>query len=317
MDSIVSQALEKVNVGMVIVDRDLKIMLWNQWIEHFTGINSDEVLGKTLTEVCPRFHLKLYTEILQNVLFHGQSRFCSSSLHKAFFLPKDVEDENAIKQNIHIEPLYKEDFTYALIQISDMTTTYNRVYKLKNLIKEMEVEFNEMKTTEQISRHRSLHDGLTGLPNRLYFNDRLAWAINYAQRNKDQLAIMFLDLDGFKAVNDTYGHQTGDLVLKEVAKRLKGCIRSVDTLARLGGDEFTVVLIQLKDEKDASIVAQKFINAIQEPIMIKDKVIDLSISIGISTYPKDGTEPSDLIKKADNAMYKVKTSGKNGFGYVE
>lgn len=317
MNNLVFQALDKVNVGMVIVDRDLKILLWNQWIERFTGIKTEDVLGKNLNEICPRFKMKFYSDILQNVLFHGQSRFCSSSLHKAFFLPKDVHDENSIKQNLHIEPLYKEDLTYALIQISDMTTTYNRVYKLKNLIKDMEVEVKEIKTTEKINRHRSLHDYLTGLPNRLYFNDRLAWAIDYAQRNGDKLAVMFLDLDGFKEVNDTFGHETGDRVLKEVAGRLRGCIRSNDTLSRLGGDEFTVVLVQLEDEKDASIVAKKFIKILGEPFKVNKNVINLSISIGISTYPRDGLDPSDLLKKADKAMYKIKANGKNTFGYAE
>ncbi|MEC1719031.1 GGDEF domain-containing protein [Schinkia azotoformans] len=317
MDSLVFQSLDKVNVGMVIIDKNLNILLWNQWVERLTGFKAEEVIGKSLTEICPRFRMKVYSEILQNVLFHGQSRFCSSTLHKAFFLPQDVTDENTIKQNLHIEPLYKEDLTYALIQISDMTTTYNRVYKLKNLIKEMEVELKEIQTTEKISRHRAMHDSLTGLPNRLYFNDRLAWAINYAHRNRDKLGIMFLDLDGFKEINDTYGHKVGDMVLREAARRLRGCIRSIDTLARLGGDEFTAVLIQLKDEKDASIVASKFIKVFQDPFIIDEKPIKLSVSIGISTYPKDGEEPTALINKADTAMYKIKIKGKNAFGFAE
>lgn len=316
MYNLVFQALDKVNAGIVIIDRDLKIILWNQWIERLTGIKSNNVIGKNLKEVCPRFETKVYADILNNVLYHGQSRFCSSTLHKAFFLPNVVNDESTIKQNLHIQPLYIGDYTYALIQISDMTTTYNRVYKLKNLLRDLEVEVKEIKTTEEINRYRSLHDALTGLPNRLYFNDRLAWAINYAQRNHDKLAVMFLDLDGFKEVNDTYGHDAGDAVLKEVAQRLRGCIRKIDTLARLGGDEFTVLLIQLKEEKDAAIVAQKFIKSIAEPFHVNGNLIHLTISIGISTCPMDGQEPSVLLKKADQAMYKVKAGGKNAFGYV-
>lgn len=317
MDKLVFQVLDKVNSGMVIVDRDLKILFWNQWIERYTGIKEKMVIGCNLTKVCPRFKVKADSDILQNVLFHGQSRFCSSVLHKAFFLPKEVNDENSIKQNVHIQPLYKEDEIYALIQISDVTSIYNRDYKLKNLIKELEVEVKEIKNTEEVIRRRSMHDALTGLPNRLYYNDRLAWAINYAQRNKDKLAIMFLDLDGFKEVNDTYGHDAGDMILKEVANRLKGCIRSIDTLARLGGDEFTVVLIQLKDEKNASIVAQKFINAISEPFSINGNIINLTISIGISTYPKGGQDPAVLLKKADQAMYKIKAVSKNGYQFAD
>lgn len=317
MGEVIFQALNKVNAGIVIVDRNLEIILWNQWIERFTELKNEEVLGRKLTEICPGFENKMYLDIIQNVLCHGQSRFCSSSLHKALFLPKDFEEDDSIKQNLHIEPLYQGDITYALIQINDVTTTYNRVYKLKNLIKEMEVEFKEMKNTEKRSRHLSLHDPLTGLPNRLHFNDRLGWAINYAKRNKDKFAVMFLDLDGFKEVNDSYGHQIGDRVLKEVAHRLKGCIRGIDTLSRLGGDEFICILIQLKNEQDASIVARKFIHAINEPFFIKGNSIHLSISIGISSYPKDGTEPTTLFTKADNAMYNVKNNGKNGYRFSD
>lgn len=317
MHSLVLQALDKAHSGMIIIDKELKIVLWNQWLERFSGKGRDEVLGKALTEVCPRFNIKTYLDIVQKVLYHGQSRFCSSTLHKAFILPKDVEDENTCKQNMHIEPLYEGDYSYALIQISDMTNVHNRVHKLKNLIKEMEVEYNEIKTSEKISRHLSLHDPLTGLPNRLAFNDRLAWAISYAQRNGDKLAVMFLDMDGFKSVNDRYGHEIGDKVLIEAAQRLKKCVRNTDTAARLGGDEFSVVLTQLKDEADAAVVAQKIVRAFEKPFDLNGESKTLSISVGISLYPRDGREPSDLLRNADMAMYRVKVNGKNAFAFSE
>jgi diguanylate cyclase (GGDEF)-like protein/PAS domain S-box-containing protein len=317
MDSLVFQALDKANIGMIIVDKELRIVLWNYWLERFSGKSREEAVGKNLTEICPRFKIPTYLDILQKVLYHGQSRFCSSTLHKAFILPKDVEDENFCKQNMHVEPLYEGDFSYALIQISDMTTVYNRVYKLKSLIKEMEVDYNEIKSSEKLSRHLSLHDSLTGLPNRLAFNDRLAWAISYARRNGDKLAVMFLDADGFKAVNDTYGHEAGDSILVETAQRLKGCIRSTDTVARLGGDEFSAVLTQLKDEEDASLVARKFVKAFEKPFEVNGDPIKLTVSVGISLYPRDGQEPSDLLRKADSAMYRVKARGKNAFGFID
>lgn len=317
MDNLVFQALDKVNNGIVIIDRDWKIIVWNKWLENFTGLESKEATGKNLKEVSPQFSKKFYENILQQVFFHGQSRFCSSSFHKAFFLPKEVIDEELIKQNVLIEPIYQDDRTYALIQLTDMTHTHERVYKLKNLIKELEVEVKEVKTNAKLNKHLALHDSLTGLPNRLYFNDRLAWAIQYAKRNKEKLAIMFIDLDGFKSINDTFGHETGDMVLIEVATRLKSCIRSVDTLARIGGDEFTVVLNQLKDEKNASIVARKFIEKLREPVVVNNCTINLSISIGISTYPNDGEEPLCLINKADMAMYEIKLNGKNGYKFPQ
>jgi diguanylate cyclase (GGDEF)-like protein len=317
MDNLILQALNKVQSGIIIVDKELNILFWNHWLEHFSGKKWDEVSGKNVTDVCPRFKVKSYLDILQKTLYHGQSRFCSSTLHKAFILPKDVQDENSNKQNMNIEPLYEGDSCYALIQISEMTNMYNRVFKLKNLIRDMEAEFNEIKTSEKHSRYLALHDPLTELPNRLFFNDRLAWAISYAERNGDMLAVMFLDLDGFKAVNDAFGHAIGDRILIETAKRLRGCIRDSDTIARLGGDEFIVVVSQIKDEADVSIIARKFIEVLRDPFEINGNPINLSISVGISLYPKDADEPSDLLKKADMAMYRIKETGKNAYGFVE
>ncbi|MFC0215421.1 diguanylate cyclase domain-containing protein [Paenibacillus chartarius] len=316
MDSLVIQALDKANIGMMVVDKDLRIVLWNHWLERFSGRRREEVLGESLTEVCPRFQVSTYLDILQKVLYHGQSRFCSSTLHKAFILPKDVEEEMIYKQNMHITPIYQGDFSYALIQISDMTNTYYRVNKLKNLIKEMEMEVNEIKTSEKISRHLSLHDSLTGLPNRLAFHDRLVWAISYAQRNGDKLAVMFLDVDGFKAVNDTFGHAAGDRVLIEAAHRLRDSIRSVDTVARIGGDEFVVVATQLTNQEDAASVAQKIITSFEPPFEVDGASVGLTVSIGISLYPRDGLEPSELLNKADQAMYGIKAKGKNAFGFI-
>lgn len=136
MDNLISQALNKAHMGIMIVDRHLKIVVWNAWLERFTGKNVEEVVGLNLLEVCPRFKSNMYLNILQNALYHGQSRFCSSALHKAFILPTEGEDEQLFRQNMHVEPLYHEDRSYALIQITDMTNTNTRVYKLKNLIKE-------------------------------------------------------------------------------------------------------------------------------------------------------------------------------------
>lgn len=315
MDSLVSQALDRTNVGVIIVDREMNIVVWNRWLERYTGKRRDDVVGRSLPNICPKFQAKPYADIVANALYHGQSRFCSGTLHKAFVLPKDAPDDNVSRQTMHVEPLYEADASYALIQITDMTNMYDRVYKLKNLIREMEVEFNEMRNAERLNRHLALHDSLTELPNRLYFNDRLAWAISYAQRNEDKLAVLFLDLDGFKEINDAFGHEHGDKVLRETAQRFKECIRSSDTIARLGGDEFIVVLSQLKGERDAAFIAQKFVKSLERPFEVDGTLVRLSVSVGISMYPRDGSEPAELVRKADIAMYKVKGTGKNAYGY--
>jgi diguanylate cyclase (GGDEF)-like protein len=159
------------------------------------------------------------------------------------------------------------------------------------------------------------HDSLTALPNRSLFNKLLSQAIRQAQRNDEGLAVAFIDLDRFKQINDTLGHEAGDTLLKEVASRLKACLRDSDTVARLGGDEFVVLLTQLQQDRYAGTVAQKVITAIAEPFMLLGQEFRVTASIGISTYPADGRDEQTLTKNADIAMYQAKEDGKNKFQF--
>jgi diguanylate cyclase (GGDEF)-like protein len=159
------------------------------------------------------------------------------------------------------------------------------------------------------------HDGLTGLPNRSMFSKLLGHSISEAHRYKRRLAVAFLDLDRFKQINDTLGHEAGDQLLKEVSARLKGCVRDSDTVARLGGDEFVVLLPELDDEKYAAIVAQKILAAAAKPFMLMGQEFRVTASIGISTYPQDGLDEQTLTKNADIAMYQAKAEGKNNFQF--
>ena len=166
------------------------------------------------------------------------------------------------------------------------------------------------------ARHTSLHDPLTGLPNRALFNDRLEHGLAAANRNGLDLAVMFLDLDDFKMINDTYGHDVGDLVLQMIAGRLKETTRDDDTVCRHGGDEFLYLLMNTESEHDIAIVVEKIIKTVQVPceIRVRDISISLSInpSIGISIFPKDGTTSDALLDVADKAMYRAK---QNKYGY--
>lgn len=159
------------------------------------------------------------------------------------------------------------------------------------------------------------HDGLTALPNRSLFNKLLSQAISQAQRHQRRLAVAFIDLDRFKQINDTLGHEAGDELLKEVATRLKACLRDSDTVARLGGDEFVVLLSELEEEKYAATVAQKIIATIAKPFVLLSQEFRVTASIGISTYPIDGPDAQTLTKNADIAMYQAKEDGKNNFQF--
>jgi diguanylate cyclase (GGDEF)-like protein len=159
------------------------------------------------------------------------------------------------------------------------------------------------------------HDGLTALPNRGLFNKLLSQAISQARRYHRQLAVAFIDLDRFKQINDTLGHEAGDELLKEVANRLKACVRDSDTVARLGGDEFVVLLTELGDEQYAATVAQKIIASVARPFTLLGQEFRVTASIGISSYPKDGPDEQTLTKNADIAMYQAKEDGKNNFQF--
>lgn len=159
-------------------------------------------------------------------------------------------------------------------------------------------------------------DALTGLANRQLFHDRLNMALAQAYRQLGKVALFFLDLDGFKGVNDQLGHDYGDLLLKQVAERLKTCVRQTDTVARLGGDEFTVILA-IRDKNDAEQVAQKILTTIRAAYDLNGKVADkVGTSIGIALYPQDGSQAADLMKKADSSMYAAKQAGKNTYRFA-
>ena len=159
------------------------------------------------------------------------------------------------------------------------------------------------------------YDPLTGLINRFLFGDRLQSAINRAKREGGIVALMFLDLDEFKSVNDHYGHGVGDELLKQVAERLKDSVRASDTVARLGGDEFTVILEGAQRVEDAGQVATKIIRTLQEPFEVGPRQLRITTSIGISLYPMDGESAEDLLRDADIAMYSAKTAGRNTYQY--
>ncbi|MHC4874288.1 MAG: sensor domain-containing diguanylate cyclase [Planctomycetota bacterium] len=174
-------------------------------------------------------------------------------------------------------------------------------------------DITERKNAEEQIKHLATHDALTDLPTLRLAEDRVDMAINAAERNLSKAAIMFIDLDGFKLVNDSYGHDAGDEVLKVVSARLHSKLRKTDTLARIGGDEFLAILPDIKSKDNVSNIAENFIKEISQPIKFKENELNVGCSIGISFYPENGKDVESLIKAADDEMYKIKKSGKNNF----
>jgi len=176
-------------------------------------------------------------------------------------------------------------------------------------------DVTEKKQAEEMINYQAYHDTLTKLPNRVLMEDRLRVAISQAFRNEKKLAVMFLDLDRFKWVNDTLGHAVGDRLLQSVANRLESCIRKGDTLARFGGDEFALILPEVNQEESAVAIAQKILKVFKEPLRIEEHELYVTSSIGIALYPDSGDTIQSLIASADLAMYSVKGRGKNGYAF--
>ena len=172
-------------------------------------------------------------------------------------------------------------------------------------------DITERKDIEEHMRHMAQYDGLTHLPNRALFSDRLQQALAAAKRDRNRLAMMFLDLDKFKPINDTYGHAVGDLLLKEAAQRIQDCLRASDTAARIGGDEFVVLLPIIEAEQDAGMVGEKIRNALVQPFELAGHTLHISSSIGVAVYPEHGADEKLLVKSADIAMYHAKKNGRN------
>jgi diguanylate cyclase (GGDEF)-like protein/PAS domain S-box-containing protein len=176
------------------------------------------------------------------------------------------------------------------------------------------IAIEQRQLTDQLA-YQAHHDALTGLPNRLLFQERLRQAIVQARRSGNMVALLYIDLDRFKLVNDTLGHATGDELLRQVAWRLKSCLRESDTLARISGDEFTVAATGLKNPEHASLVAEAILKALRDPFEAEKQELYVSASVGISIYPQDALDAETLQRNADNAMYRAKSRGKNRFEY--
>jgi diguanylate cyclase (GGDEF)-like protein/PAS domain S-box-containing protein len=177
-------------------------------------------------------------------------------------------------------------------------------------------DITESKLAEEQIKHLATHDLLTDLPSLRLAKDRLAMAINLARRYKKSAAVMFIDLDGFKAVNDTLGHDAGDYVLQQVAQRMLSCVRKTDTVARIGGDEFLIIATEINAPENVALIAEKVIKQVSQPIIFNGQQAVVGASIGIALFPDHDKNMDQLIKQADEAMYRVKKAGRNGFCFV-
>ena len=289
-----AQMIEQVNDSIISTDLQGNIVSWNNGSQKMFGYTQEEVIGKPMSII----HRK--EDIEQNKEYAKCLQVEESFSVEAYLVAKD-------KQEIYVA------ITLSLLKNPHgVSIGLLGISKDISLRKKME---DELQYQKNILDWKANHDYLTSLPNRILFYDRLHQAIKQAKRDKQKLAIFFLDLDHFKEVNDTFGHEVGDLLLKKASSIMKDTIRDEDALARLGGDEFTIIVKNLSIFQDAQILAQKIVDSLSQPMEIKEHTITVSCSLGISIYPQDAMDSDTLIKYADDAMYKAKAHGKNNFQY--
>lgn len=254
----------------------------------------------------PKDSIKLSERSALGEVIRGGKPLLVSTV-KEFALQLEVEAncESQDQGNWLGVPLITQDnIIGALVIRTSRADGYSRHdVKLMEFVAEQFALTIERKEYEQKLHHMASHDWLTGLPNRLLFNDRLDVAIKRAKRVDEKLALLYMDLDGFKNVNDSLGHAKGDLLLSKVANRIKSCVRESDTIARMGGDEFTVLLTEIHDHEAVAMVLEKIKNAVSKPFVLEGKTVNIGISIGVAVFPEDGQEREQLLRTADNAMY--------------
>ncbi len=249
-------------------------------------------------------------------LSHHRSTPCDSSEHQCP-LKEVLESKKQMTvvhkhKDINNEDCYIELAVAPLLDLED--NCIGIIESSRDITAHLEVQ-DRLREQSRVLDYQASHDSLTGLPNRILFMDRLTHMIKRSARDHTEFALFFIDLDHFKNINDTLGHDIGDEVLQEVSNRLNSIIRKEDTLARLGGDEFTILMERLHSGEDASILAKKILNILAEPISISDNILYVSSSIGISLYPQDDTDANNLLKYADTAMYKAKDEGRDNYQY--
>lgn len=208
-------------------------------------------------------------------------------------------------------PVKRKDGSVFYADINTSLITFAGKTYLMGILRDV----TERRQTEKKIRHLAFHDALTNLPNRMLFADRLNLALAHAHRTKEMFAVLFMDLDRFKIINDTLGHTVGDQLLRGVADRLKNCMREDDTIARLGGDEFSLLLPGITREEDVDTIAYKIIEILKKPWMINGQELYVTASLGIVLYPNDGKDAETLLKNADSAMYHAKEQGKNNYQF--
>ena len=284
---LVAQVFDNGNEGVIITDAENRIVEVNKAFSAITGYAADEVIGKRPQLLSSGRHDRAFYQALWQSLQHS-GRWSGEIWNR--------------RKNCEV---YPEWLSISAVHDDDgKVCNYVAVFS----------DISEQHRSRAELEHLAHHDALTNLPNRLLFNARLEYAIVHAKRGRNALAVLFIDVDRFKTINDSLGHATGDEVLRVAAERMRAVLRADDTMARVGGDEF-IILLENVTPGGAREVAEKLAAALRTPLNLDDDPLYLSLSVGISMYPRDGSDVDTLLRNADAAMYKAKDSGRDTFHF--
>ncbi|MEE2785516.1 MAG: EAL domain-containing protein [Pseudomonadota bacterium] len=286
-----------------MLDRNGCFTFLNDRIESMLGYKRDELIGRHFSELIESDDLEK-TSNLFNERRTGERAVRNIEIRMRSQIPDKREGLSRVQ-------IIWAELTAMGIYADRQERTRNNFLGTYGTARDI----SERKEAEELINFQAYHDLLTDLPNRALLKDRLGLAITHARRNKRKLATMFLDLDRFKLVNDTLGHNMGDRLLKAVANRLQSCLRGGDTLSRFGGDEFTLLLPEVRTRDDVVVIAEKILNRLSEPFVIDGHELFVGASIGIAMYPEAGETGEVLVQNADIAMYHVKSRGKNSYQF--
>ena len=288
-----------------MLDRKGCFTFLNSKVEAILGYKKSELIGKAYQDIVDQADLQR-----ANYIFDEHSSKKSGAWSSELRLKSKKSDHAARHFEITFFPIENNAKSRKQIQ-PEMPEPHNKIIGTYGTARDI----TERKEAEEFINFQAYHDLLTRLPNRALFKDRLNISVAQAKRSKTGIAVMFLDLDRFKVVNDTLGHAMGDRLLQSVALRLEKCVRKCDTLSRFGGDEFTLLLPSISSAEDARTIAKKVIATLKEPFMLGEHEVFVGVSVGIAIYPDGGCTVDELIQNADVAMYHVKSRGKDGYQF--
>ena len=289
------QIFDTVNIGLVVMDKDLKVTQWNRWMHQHSGIASEQIVGGSIFEHFPALDSPRFLRNCKAVLAFGNFSFFSQKLHHYLFPFKPAGSFGS-----------KFEFMQQSCTMGPLRDSDNSVSSIFVIVQDV----TELATYEQKMMEMNVRDGLTGIYNRRHFESRLAAECERHRRYSRQLTLLMIDIDFFKAVNDTYGHQCGDLVLKEVTAGIASLIRKSDCLARYGGEEFCCLLPETSLD-NALMLAELFRRHVEGvSLQHESHSLKVTISVGVSEFLAEDTSET-LLKKADEALYEAKRTGRN------